>query len=155
MTGKQPSMRLARRTTHAPLTKSEQMARVRSSNTDAELVLRRALWQRGLRFRVTYRTLPGSPDVAFTRWRLAVFVDGCFWHGCPVHYTLPKANRSFWKSKKARNCARDARIDGELRTRDWTVLRVWEHDVYDTIEAVVCRVLQALAANGKTLPITG
>lgn len=150
MNVKARSRRLARQAGEAPLTKSEQMARVRSSNTDTELLLRRALWRQGLRFRVTCRTLPGSPDVAFTRWRLAVFVDGCFWHGCPVHYTSPKANSSFWQEKKAKNCARDARVDAELSALGWTVLRIWEHEVYDAVSAVVRRVRKMLAAAGRT-----
>jgi len=133
-----------------PLTKSEQMARVRSNNTDAELILRRALWLEGFRFRVTYRALPGSPDVVFTRWRLAIFVDGCFWHGCPVHYAPPKANSGFWQEKKARNCARDERVNRELNAMGWSVLRVWEHEVYDALSSVVERIRNILATAGRT-----
>lgn len=152
MNSKPRSRKLARRSGNSPLTKSEQMARVRSTNTDAEMILRRALWRDGLRFRVTCRSLPGSPDVAFTRWRLAIFVDGCFWHGCPIHYTSPKANSSFWQKKKARNCARDARVDSELTALGWTVLRVWEHEVYDssTLASVVKRIRKTLAVAGRT-----
>lgn len=146
------SRRLDRRGYEAPLTKSEQMARVRSSNTDAEMLLRRSLWREGLRFRVTCRFLPGSPDVAFTRWRLAVFVDGCFWHGCPIHYTSPKANSTFWQEKKARNCARDARVDGELISLGWSVLRVWEHEVYEGVSSVVKRISKMLTAAGRVKP---
>lgn len=149
MTRKLRSRHLARRAGKESLTKSQQMARVRSHNTEAELLLRKALWKKGLRFRVTYRTLPGSPDVAFTRWKIAIFVDGCFWHGCPVHYTSPKANSEFWKQKKMRNRARDVRVDNELNKLGWTVVRFWEHEVYETTESVVYSVLDVLIAKGK------
>jgi DNA mismatch endonuclease (patch repair protein) len=126
------------------------MARVRSRDTDAEIVLRRAMWRDGLRFRVTQKSLPGSPDIAFTRWRLAVFVDGCFWHGCPIHYTSPKANSIFWSTKKARNQARDARADDALKKLGWTVLRVWEHELYESIDTVVHNIHAALKQNGSS-----
>lgn len=145
-----PRSRGLRRRGQEPLTKSEQMARVRSTDTDAELRLRRAVWHKGLRFRVTCRRLPGSPDVVFTRWRLAIFVDGCFWHGCPIHYTSPKTNSTFWRQKKAQNRARDKRVDSELKELGWTILRVWEHEVSDDIAAVVLRVQHALIKAGWT-----
>jgi DNA mismatch endonuclease (patch repair protein) len=154
MNVKPRSKKHARRAVDAPLTKSEQMARVRSKNTEAEMILRSALWRAGLRFRVTCRYLPGSPDIAFTRWRLAVFVDGCFWHGCPIHYTPPKANSDFWQQKLARNCARDALVNSELEALGWAVLRVWEHEVSnaDTIPTVVKRIRNALAVASRSTP---
>ncbi|MFY0524461.1 very short patch repair endonuclease [Archangium gephyra] len=125
---------------HRLLTKSEQMARVRSRDTDAEVLLRRALWRAGLRFRLGTRALPGSPDIIFKSKRIAVFVNGCFWHGCPVHYTEPKANREFWLSKLETNRRRDQRVDGELLKLGWRVIRIWEHEVYGNIADVVARV---------------
>ncbi|MFM9092726.1 MAG: very short patch repair endonuclease [Verrucomicrobiota bacterium] len=71
--------------------------------------------------------LPGRPDFAFPARRLAVFVDGCFWHGCPRHGTLPRGNRAFWRAKLTRNRERDREVNAELRRRGWTVLRVGEH----------------------------
>src|SRR5262245_14142890 len=81
-----------------PLTKSEQMARVRARDTDIELVLRRALWRRGARYRL-HPPLPGTPDLAFRGARLAIFVDACFWHGCARHYTAPRTNAAYWEEK--------------------------------------------------------
>jgi DNA mismatch endonuclease (patch repair protein) len=93
--------------------------------------LRRELHRRGLRYRVD-ASLPGLPrrraDVLFTRARVAVFVDGCFWHGCPEHKTAPTSNGAWWAAKLARNIERDRETDAHLRSLGWTVLRVWEHE---------------------------
>ena len=122
------------------MSKSEQMARVRSRDTDAEVLLRRALWAAGLRYRVTARKLPGTPDVTFGPARIAIFVDGCFWHGCPVHYTQPRANEAFWQEKLRRNRARDAKVDAQLASIGWLPVRLWEHEIYEDIQAVVEKV---------------
>jgi len=79
-------------------------------------------WRRG-------EQLPGQPDFTFRRERIAVFVDGCFWHGCSTHYTTPLSNAEFWRRKRADNVARDRRVDAELRGRRWRVLRIWEHEL--------------------------
>jgi DNA mismatch endonuclease, patch repair protein len=123
-----------------PLSKSEQMARVRSKDTDAELLLRRALWSHGLRYRVTSRRLPGTPDITFGPAKVAVFVDGCFWHGCPEHYTKPRANDTFWQEKLRRNRTRDERVDSELAALGWVSVRIWEHAVYNDVDGVIARV---------------
>jgi len=104
----------------------------RRRDSGPELALRRALHSRGLRFRVDLALRPTSgravrADVAFPRQRLAVFVDGCFWHGCPEHGTMPRANRRYWQAKIAENRARDARNTSGLEGAGWTVLRFWEH----------------------------
>jgi DNA mismatch endonuclease (patch repair protein) len=124
------------------MTKSEQMARVRSTETGPEVALRRSLWHAGARYRVRPR-LPGTPDLAFMAARMAVFVDGCFWHGCPSHYREPITNADFWKAKLARNVRRDAAVDAELARMGWTVLRVWEHELRAAPEAVLDTVLSA------------
>jgi DNA mismatch endonuclease (patch repair protein) len=115
------------------------MARVRSRNTAPEELLRRALWALGLRYRLR-PDLPGTPDLAFPGVRLAVFVDGCFWHGCPSHYTAPVKNGAFWQAKLDRNMARDRRVDEELAARGWRSLRLWEHDVTASPTAAAERV---------------
>ena len=88
-----------------------QFSRMPRSGTKPEIALRRELHRRGLRFRVNLRGVPGSPDIAFTRARLAVFVDGCFWHGCPDHYVAPKNNSQWWADKLAENRRRDMKVD--------------------------------------------
>lgn len=100
-------------------------------DTSPEVELRRALWRMGLRYRVQYK-VPGLPrrkvDIAFTRRRVAVQVDGCFWHGCPQHGSLPNRNGEWWRWKIERNRARDADTDARLAELGWSVVRVWEHE---------------------------
>nr|WP_182114027.1 DNA mismatch endonuclease Vsr [Actinotalea sp. JY-7876] len=106
------------------------MSRQRRRDTGPELLLRRALHRRGLRFRVDH-ALPGLPrrraDVLFTRARIVVFVDGCFWHGCPEHVTRPASNAAWWEAKLATNVQRDRDTDAHMRSIGWLVLRFWEH----------------------------
>jgi DNA mismatch endonuclease (patch repair protein) len=120
---------------------SLQMQRMPRRDTVPEVALRRALFARGLRFRKSYRPLPGRPDVVFTRARVAIFVDGCFWHRCPEHATAPKNNAAWWAAKLEANVARDRRQAQQLVDMGWTVVRVWEHeavdDACDRIEATV------------------
>jgi len=103
----------------------------RRRDTKPELVLRSLLHRMGLRYRVDHRPLPDVPrraDVVFTRARVAVFVDGCFWHGCPEHVSWPKANSEWWRKKIEGNVLRDTETDERLRSAGWHSVRVWEHD---------------------------
>jgi DNA mismatch endonuclease, patch repair protein len=110
----------------------------RRRDTGPEIRLRAALHARGLRFRADFLVEAGGvrvrPDVVFTRRKVAVFVDGCFWHCCPDHGNTPRANRAYWSSKLARNLLRDQRVNSALEEAGWVVLRIWEHD--DAQEAV-------------------
>jgi DNA mismatch endonuclease (patch repair protein) len=119
------------------------MARVRSKNTGGELRLREALYRQGLRYRL-HRKLPGTPDLVFVSARIAVFVDGCFWHGCPEHYTAPASNMEFWQAKLERNRARDGRVDSELVQAGWTVIRVWEHSIYTDADQVAKQIARVV-----------
>jgi DNA mismatch endonuclease, patch repair protein len=107
------------------------MQATRSRDTGPELALRRELHRRGLRYRVDAPVIPGlrrRADLVFTRARVTVFVDGCFWHGCPQHATTAKSNTAFWAAKIAANQARDADTTRRLRDAGWTVVRIWEHE---------------------------
>lgn len=104
------------------------MKRMPRKDTGPEILVRRALHRLGLRYRVNYRGLPGTPDIAFTRARIALFVDGCFWHMCPEHGVLPKANREWWSDKLLANVERDRRKDDELAATGWLPVHIWEHD---------------------------
>jgi len=110
---------------------SRRMARVRQRGTDVEVGLRRALHALGLRYRlqVPLFTKPRRvADIVFPGPRVAVFVDGCFWHGCPLHATWPKENAGFWRAKIEANRARDADTTRRLRELGWEVIRVWSHE---------------------------
>src|ERR1700756_5746639 len=119
------------------------MSRIRTRDTAPEVELRRALWAAGVRgWRLHPRKVPGKPDVAWLGRRLAVFVDGAFWHGHP-HYYWGQSGK-FWDEKIERNRARDARVNEMLREAGWRVLRLWDFEVEKEIDICVSRVRQAL-----------
>jgi DNA mismatch endonuclease (patch repair protein) len=133
-----------------PLPTSEAISAVMRANrwrdTSPEVAVRSALHRRGLRFRKRH-TIPldgrrwTQPDAVFTRARVALFVDGCFWHSCPVHGTAPAANSSYWARKLTRNVARDRDTTSQLEARGWKVVRAWEHEdpeaVAERVQSVV------------------
>ena len=119
----------------------------RGRDTSPELALRRRLHRLGLRYRVNERpivSLRRTADLVFTRWRLVVFVDGCFWHSCPEHGSLPAARREWWAEKLARTVERDRETNEALENAGWTVLRVWEHEDPDEAALRVVAALEAL-----------
>lgn len=110
---------------------SRRMAKVRQTGTGAEIALRRELYRRGLRYRIDFEVLKKPrrvADIAFPGQMIAIFVDGCFWHGCPEHATWPKQNSDFWRQKIEANRVRDTDTNERLRNIGWTVLRFWEHE---------------------------
>jgi DNA mismatch endonuclease (patch repair protein) len=110
--------------------RSAVMAAVRSTgNKVTELSLARIFSANGIKGWRRHLSLPGKPDFAFQKKRVAVFVDGCFWHGCPKHLRTPKSNRAYWRRKIAMNRMRDVRVMRVLRQGGWRVLRVWEHEL--------------------------
>lgn len=129
--------------------RSRCMSRIRGRDTKPEVALRSALWRCGLRFRKNSR-LRGKPDIVFPVERLAVFVDGCFWHRCPQHQTKPASNAEFWERKLSENVERDQRINRILDADGWTVLRVWEHEVEDGLKEVARRIRQLVADRRST-----
>lgn len=116
----------------------------RSSGTRPELALAAALRAAGLRPKANVRGLPGSPDFAFPRAKLAVFLHGCFWHACPRHGSRPKSNVAFWSEKLDRNRRRDRRVARALRASGWSVVTLWEHDVKRDAAACAARVKKRL-----------
>jgi len=131
---------MGRSTTARPVpssaAKSAEMSKLGRRDTLPELALRSELHRRGLRFRVDRAPLPGlrsRADIVFGPARVAVYVDGCFWHSCPEHGTRPKANAEWWESKLNRNQERDTETDRALREHGWEVVRIWEHE--DPVEA--------------------
>jgi len=121
------------------------MQRVRQKNTSAEAALRRELHARGIRYRIHVPVLSKPrrvADVAFSGLRVAVFVDGCFWHGCPTHATWPKQNAEFWRAKIEANMERDHDTDERLRARGWKVIRVWAHEDPENAAGRIARILE-------------
>jgi len=120
------------------------MSRVGQRDTAPEVALRSELHRRGLRFRVDRAPVPGvrsRADVVLGPAQVAVYVDGCFWHSCPEHGTMPRSNEAFWQEKLARNQERDAAVNEALAAAGWTVVRIWEHEeiaaAADRVESAV------------------
>lgn len=127
-----------------PAMRSWIMSRVRSADTGPEIALRKALWRAGLRgWRVRPRSVVGTPDLVFPRVRLAVFVDGGFWHGHPQRFRFGRSG-SFWDRKIAQNIARDRRTRAKLRRSGWSVIRLWDFDVQRSPDRAVDRVRSKL-----------
>jgi len=121
----------------------------RGRDTKPELKVRRALHAAGLRYLVDVRPSPNvrsRADIVFTRRRIAVFIDGCFWHSCPLHATQPKVNSDYWDGKLARNAARDKNVTDALTGEGWVVLRFWEHeDPAEVVARIVAEWQSAVA----------
>jgi DNA mismatch endonuclease (patch repair protein) len=134
------------------------MRAIRSGNTAPEILLRKELWRRGCRYRLRLRLHGTRPDLVFAGSKLAVFVDGCFWHGCPEHYRPPVGNARYWREKIEGNQARDHRNDMALANAGWKVLRLWEcaveRDPAVAADAVV-NAIRAGAAQAVKWLVTG
>jgi len=134
----------------APLPDKESTSRVmsanRAKNTHPELSLRRALWKVGIKgYRLNWKKAPGRPDIAFPAKKIAIFVNGCFWHRCPhCHPRLPKTHRSFWKKKFSNNVRRDNEKILELEQDGWKVLTIWECEIKKDIQQSVIRVKELM-----------
>ncbi|KAF4405859.1 very short patch repair endonuclease [Streptomyces lycii] len=123
------------------------MQAIRSRDTKPEQTIRRLVHAQGLRYRVCARPLPDlrrTADMVFRPAKVAVFIDGCYWHGCPEHYVSPKTNPGYWSDKVARNVARDRDTDARLHEAGWTVLRFWEHESADDCALKIAATVAAL-----------
>jgi DNA mismatch endonuclease (patch repair protein) len=131
-----------------PEQRSHCMSRVKNKDTDLEILVRSELHKRGLRFRKHLKDLPGKPDIVFTKAKVAVFVDGDFWHG--YRFPLWRDTLSpFWQAKIAKNRERDRRNFAELRRMGWTVVRVWKHDVKTDLNGVVRKIITSVQDNNR------
>jgi DNA mismatch endonuclease, patch repair protein len=117
-------------------TRSAVMSRIKSKNTLPELKLRRALWSKGYRFRLN-SNIVGKPDLAFPKQKIVVFIDGCFWHKCPICYKQPKSNKKYWLSKIEKNVARDKKVNRILENQGWIILRFWEHNIKNSMSQII------------------
>ena len=126
------------------------MSRINGRDTVPVLSLRRSAWALGLRYRLQYRIGRARSDMVFVGAKLAVFVDGCFWHGCPLHSTMPKNNREFWRKKLTRNLERDVEDTQRLEAHGWRVLRLWEHEIEASHADCAKRIAAMLGKTGKS-----
>ncbi len=131
---------------------SERMSRVRQRDTPIEVALRSAVWRQGGRFRLHLGDVPGHPDFGSRKSKVAVFVDGCFWHGCPTCYKAPTVNARFWKRKITYNRSRRASVKRQLESTGWTVVEVWGHEIERNVNPVANRVMKALLGRDDSAP---
>lgn len=128
-----------------PAQRKKNMQRIRSKDTKAEILLRKALWHKGLRYRKNVKDLPGKPDIVFTKQKIAVFVDGDFWHA-RGHDKTPgeqiATNKNYWSAKMKRNVERDRYVNELLLEQGWLVLRFWETDIKRNLEKCVDEVME-------------
>lgn len=136
---------------HDKATRSYNMSRIRSRDTKPEVRFRKLLWLCGMRGYRLHSKLPGRPDLAFSRKKVAIFVDGCFWHGCSEcsDGRAPTTNTGYWSAKRATNQERDQRRTRELEAMGWLVLRFWEHEILADAESCVGKVMEALGTTTR------
>jgi DNA mismatch endonuclease (patch repair protein) len=136
-----------------PETRSRTMRAVPSKNTSAEVALRQALSSAGIRgYRLHVKDVPGNPDVVFRKQRVVVFVDGCFWHGCPKCRREPGSNQTYWKMKVQRNRDRDELVNWQCKNAGWRVMRVWEHEVHSAPAKLATTMQQLLSPTRRGSP---
>lgn len=131
------------------------MSRVRLKRGIAETMLAKSLWHSGFRYRCNYKELPGSPDIAITKYHIAIFVDGEFWHGkdWEKRKLRLKSNREYWFEKIEENIARDERNNKELQLLGWQVVRFWEKDVKKDVTKCASVIIQTIADNTIEYPV--
>lgn len=121
--------------------RSKTMSKIRAKHSVPELLLRSALWAKNIRFRLHKKDLPGKPDLVIAKYKLAIFVDGDFWHGYEWKVRKPKTNQGFWHPKIERNMQRDQFANESLHQMGYTVMRFWEHEVKQNLKACVNQVM--------------
>lgn len=122
------------------------MSKIRSANTKPELVIRKALWKKGLRYRIHDKSIIGTPDVSNKSKKIAIFIDGCFWHGCPTCYNKPKSNTAYWNEKLRYNKNRRNLVKKKLDDDDWKILEFWECSITDNLDGVVSKICKTFSA---------
>lgn len=125
--------------------RSKTMGAIRAQSK-LENLFSKALWRRGLRFRKNVRKLRGTPDIAIQKYKVVIFVDSCFWHGCPVHFKRPKSNQEFWDAKIARNRERDKEVDAHYIGKGWHIRRIWEHEIRRNLDETADSALEFVQA---------
>ena len=134
---------------HTKKQRSYNMSMIKGKNTKPELLLRKLLSSNGIKgYRLNYK-LTGKPDIVFSKYGLAIFIDGCFWHKCPKCFIQPKNNKKFWKNKIKGNVERDKKVNKLLKQEGWKVLRTWEHLLRKAPNKVYTRILRILRKKDK------
>ncbi|MCE7793448.1 very short patch repair endonuclease [Salipaludibacillus sp. CUR1] len=120
--------------------RSNIMRKVRSQS-DLENVVSKALWKKGIRYRKNVKSLMGKPDIVIQKYKIVIFIDSCFWHACELHGRMPKSNTEFWESKFERNKERDAEVNKHYLSKNWNILRVWEHELREDFDGTINKIV--------------
>jgi len=128
-------------------TRSRVMTSIKSKNTKPEMVIRKILWLQGFRYRIHDRSIIGTPDISSKKAKLAIFIDGCFWHGCKRCYKEPKSNVGFWRKKIQNNRKKRNSVRTQLRREGWNVLEFWEREINANSKRIATRVFSCLEEN--------
>ena len=124
--------------------RTKTMRAIRSKKTKLEEIVSKELWNRGIRFRKNVNSLYGKPDIAIKKHRVVIFIDSCFWHGCELHCRLPKSNKEYWVNKINRNKQRDKEVTNYYQNLDWTILRIWEHELKENFQEVIDKIVMLI-----------
>jgi len=116
--------------------RSEIMSAVRSKDTKIEIAFRKALWKQGFRYRKNSAKYFGKPDLVLKKYKTAIFIDSCFWHGCKKHCRIPATNKKYWTDKINRNKERDKEVNKFYKKTGWKIIRIWEHDLQKNIRKI-------------------
>lgn len=122
--------------------RSEIMSKIRSRETKLEVKFRKELWKAGYRYRKNVTDFFGKPDILLRKRKTVIFIDSCFWHGCPKHFRIPATRKKFWEAKIDRNKERDREVILHYRKIDWKIIRVWEHEMKKDLPKAVKKILR-------------
>ncbi|MGO9871217.1 MAG: very short patch repair endonuclease [Methanoregula sp.] len=125
------------------------MSHIRAKNTGPEVKLRKLLFAKGFRGYRIHFDLLGKPDIVFTKKKIAIFIDGCFWHKCPVCFQEPETRKEFWMKKIQSNIDRDKKVNEQLKSEGWTIIRIWEHDVRKKPDDAIKKITETLEKTSK------
>jgi DNA mismatch endonuclease (patch repair protein) len=131
--------------------RSKHMSSIKSKKTKLEDKVSHALWKKGLRFRRNSSKLFGKPDISISKYKVVIFIDSCFWHGCNLHGRIPKTNTQFWQDKISKNTKRDQAVYKYYVDNGWLILRVWEHEIIEDFTGVISRIFNSVQAHKSNI----
>lgn len=134
---------------HTKEQRHKNMQAVKGKNTKLENNVMAYLWQHGYRFGKNVKDLEGKPDIAIKKYKLVIFIDSCFWHKCPIHYKAPATNFEFWENKITGNQKRDEQITEYYQSKEWNILRIWEHELRDDFEKTMQKAINFIEKSKK------
>jgi len=124
--------------------RSEIMSKVRNKDSEIEVAFRKKLWNTGIRYRKNVIKYFGKPDLVLKKYKIAIFIDSCFWHGCKKHGSMPQVRRKFWKKKIERNKQRDKEVSRYYKKIGWNIIRIWEHEIKKSSTQIILKIKNSL-----------